>query len=59
MTSDYLRGWTPERLRAQLRSSELRRGALACAAYFFALLAYYLLKTTREPLVLATGGAML
>lgn len=59
MTSDYLRRWSAGRLRAGLRSSEFRLGALACAAYFFALLAYYLLKTTREPLVLATGGAML
>lgn len=40
-------------------SPSTRLGLLAGGAYFFALLAYYLLKTTREPLVLATGGAML
>lgn len=59
MTSDYVAPDRLGRLVQRLRSPAFRLGALASAAYFFALLAYYLLKTTREPLVLATGGAML
>jgi AAA family ATP:ADP antiporter len=66
MTSDYpakrLLGRLRERTddaRAYLAAPERRLGWLAGAAYFCALFAYYLLKTTREPLVLATGGAML
>lgn len=42
-----------------LRLPGSKLGWLAAGAYFLALFAYYLLKTTREPLVLATGGAML
>jgi len=59
MTSDHPWRSFVRGLSARLRRPELRLGALASAAYFFALLAYYLLKTTREPLVLASGGAML
>lgn len=62
MTSDHLSRRLPTTAKVRalpLTAPGSRLGWLAASAYFLALFAYYLLKTTREPLVLATGGAML
>lgn len=62
MTSDHLEEPLPTTAKVRALPLRLPGGKLAwlaAGAYFLALFAYYLLKTTREPLVLATGGAML
>jgi len=47
------------RLFSEIRAGEARTALLLTANLFLILVAYYIIKTVREPLVLATGGAEL
>jgi AAA family ATP:ADP antiporter len=58
-TGTERRGWLDRvvRLLSDVRAGEALTAILFATALFVGLFAYYVLKTLREPLILATGGA--